>query len=59
MTSTKAVWERHVSTNVVDLQTARVIADVRLCERALAGDADAAIQWLQRHGGPQWQTESA
>jgi hypothetical protein len=28
---------------------------VELVERALAGDVDAAIEWLTKFGGPEWQ----
>jgi hypothetical protein len=32
--------------------------NVRLCERALAGDLDAAIAWLSKFGGPEYQSSS-
>jgi hypothetical protein len=38
--------------SVVDLQ---VIKDVRLTERALAGDFASQVEWLHRFGGPEWQ----
>jgi hypothetical protein len=36
----------------VDFETWR---RVRLTERAMAGDLDCIIEWLQRFGGPEWQ----
>jgi hypothetical protein len=43
---------------VVSLDAARSCRDVELCERALAGDVDAAIWWLTKYGGPEWQVRS-
>jgi hypothetical protein len=37
---------------VVDLM---LWADARPCEGGLAGDVEAAIAWLHKHGGPEWR----
>jgi hypothetical protein len=39
----------------VNLQQWRGVRDAEL---AMAGDLDAAIRWLRKHGGPPWQPRS-
>ena len=40
------------ATEVVDLALWR---DVRLAQRALAGDVEAQIRWLAKYGGPKYR----
>lgn len=43
------------SAEIIDVEVVKPLRDVKLTERALAGDVDAAIRWLTRYGGPAWQ----
>ena len=40
---------------VISAETFAMRRDVRLAERALAGDIDAAIEWLNKYGGDKWR----
>jgi hypothetical protein len=39
---------------IISAEELQVRRDVRLGQRALDGDLDAAMQWLSRFGGPEW-----
>ena len=45
---------RH-SADIITTEELAAMRDVRLCQRGLAGDVDAMIQWLAAFGGPEWQ----
>lgn len=43
------------SATIISAEELQVRRDVKLCQRALGGDLDAAMAWLSKHGGPAWQ----
>jgi hypothetical protein len=44
---------------VISAELLMALRDLRLCERALDGDVEAGIEWLTKHGGPEWQVREA
>jgi hypothetical protein len=54
---------RSTTTPLADLLARSTVVDldvwrgVRLAELALAGDVDAAMEWLGRFGGDQWSID--
>ena len=40
---------------IVSAEELAMWRDVRLCQCAVRGDINAAITWLTKYGGPEWQ----
>jgi hypothetical protein len=54
-TPSKALLMMTRRDDVVSAEVVQAYRNLRLCERAMAGDTAAAIEWLTKFGGPEWQ----
>jgi hypothetical protein len=43
------------SAEIISVEELEALGDLRLAQRALAGDVDAIIAWLTKFAGPEWQ----